>query len=268
MTAKGGRSRTFFRVRVAVLLAILLVVVLWAWRDVRMRRERNHWDRTLRVAIIVLGLSPVDEATMAALRERTGALEDAFADEMHRYRPGAQRPFAFTVFGPALVTERPPTPASDGVVDLAKQSYAQWRYLSAVDDTTGLDTGLFDARIYALVRAPTRKGRSVVEGQSEENGRVGTVEVEIDPNSADFALFVVGHELLHTLGATDKYDASGRVLVPAGLADPSRSPLYPQERVEIMARNRPVAPGDERPPDGLAELTVGQVTAREIGWTP
>lgn len=107
----------------------------------------------------------------------------------------------------------------------------------------------------------------MVEGESEEGGRVGVVDVELDDSMADFALFVATHELFHTLGATDKYDEAGRTLLPAGLAEPSRVPLLPQAYAEVMARNRPVGPGLEVPPESLDELAVGPATAREIGWT-
>jgi hypothetical protein len=83
----------------------------------------------------------------------------------------------------------------------------------------------------------------------------------------DFTLFVVAHELFHTLGATDKYDASGRTLVPKGLAEPDRLPRYPQIFVEVMARNRPVSSDEEKVPESLDELAVGPTTAKEIGWT-
>jgi hypothetical protein len=43
-------------------------------------------------------------------------------------------------------------------------------------------------------------------------------------------------------------------------------PLYPQRTVEVMARGRVIAPGDEVPPSELDELRVGTMTAREIGW--
>jgi hypothetical protein len=71
---------------------------------------------------------------------------------------------------------------------------------------------------------------------------------------------------MHTLGATDKYDARGHAVVPHGLADPDQQPLYPQSHVEIMARNRPLALGQEVLPESLEELRVGSKTAREIGW--
>jgi hypothetical protein len=96
---------------------------------------------------------------------------------------------------------------------------------------------------------------------------VGLVEVELDATMVDFALFVAAHELLHTLGATDRYDDAGEPLVPEGLADPDLEPRYPQHATEVMARHRAVAPGRSKPPESLDELVVGDTTAREIGWS-
>jgi hypothetical protein len=79
-------------------------------------------------------------------------------------------------------------------------------------------------------------------------------------------LFVAAHELFHTLGASDKYDPSGHASYPSGFAEPERTPLYPQRGIELMARNRPLSPTSERPPEKLDELWVGDETAREIGW--
>jgi hypothetical protein len=95
------------------------------------------------------------------------------------------------------------------------------------------------------------------------------VQVELDAAATvvDFALVVVAHELFHTLGASDKYDAAGRPLVPSGLAEPERQPLYPQTYAEIMTRDRPVSPTAGMVPDRLDDFAVGAVTAREIGWT-
>jgi hypothetical protein len=95
---------------------------------------------------------------------------------------------------------------------------------------------------------------------------VGVAQADIDAETIDFALFVAAHELMHTLGASDKYDSAGRALYPSGFAEPERAPLYPQAGAEIMARNLPIAPNTERPPNTLDELFVGDVTAREIGW--
>ena len=71
---------------------------------------------------------------------------------------------------------------------------------------------------------------------------------------------------MHTLGATDRYDAAGRTIVPDGLAEPTRVPLYPQRFAEVMGRNRPLSLGEEVVPASLDELALGDRTATEIGW--
>ena len=160
----------------------------------------------------------------------------------------------------------PPSAAGTGFADLARHSYDLWRYLRPIDDQAGLDASDFDSRIYVSVRPPVNRYLTRVEGESEEDGRVGTVSVELDASMADFTLFVATHELFHTLGASDKYDAAGRCLVPEGLAEPTLVPLYPQRFAEVMARDRPLSPSEEVVPASLDDLAVGPATAAEIGW--
>jgi len=252
---------------VTVLLAILVVVVLWAWRDVRTRRERNAWERPLSVAIVLLRRGPLEDAAVEAFRGRISALEARLVDECHRYRPQSVHPFVFTFFGP--IDEKQPVPkvAGSGLLASAEESWALWRWTSRADRDSGLDAGVFDSRVYVVARAPLNAQREMVEGQSEQGGRVGTVEVELDDSMADLALFVTTHELFHTLGASDKYDSAGKTLIPSGLVEPDLVPVFPQRFAEVMARNRPVDSNSERPPTSLDELGVGPLTATEIGWT-
>jgi hypothetical protein len=260
-------SGTFFRVRVTILLVVLALVLLVAWRDVRRRRGRTSWDRPLAIAIVLVRRTPLDADAVAAFADRVPALDDRLADERRRYTPSALRPFVLTFVGPVDDADPPPKPAGETLIDAALQTWRLWRWTSAVDGRTGLDPGAYDSRIYVSARAPQDREREIVEGESQEGGRLGTVEVELDASMADFALFVAAHELFHTLGATDKYDAAGHTLAPAGFAEPDRAPLLPQQFVEIMAENRPLAPGLEVPPQSLDELAVGPVTAAEIGWS-
>ena len=195
-------------------------------------------------------------------------LEARLAAEYRRY--GGQtpeRPIQFSVFGPVTVDRVPPeTPDTPTLTALGRHAYEQWCWTRAVDDASALPTRAFDSRIYLVVSAPKDASRSWVEGESELGGRVGVARVELDDSMADLALFVVTHELFHTLGASDKYDATGRSLVPDGLVEPARVPRYPQRFAEVMARNVPLSPTLERPPDSLSQLGVGSATAREIGW--
>ena len=266
---RARRKRLFFRIRVAFLLAIFAGVLLWAFADVRRRRARNDWQRPVSVAIVVVRLGAVQDTAVQKLRQRTPALEDRLAAESLRLhaRAGAH-PFELTAFGPVDVTSSPPSSSSDSLWSLAKHTLAKRRYFSDVDERAGLDASAYDSRIYLVARPPAHAGRKSVEGEREEGGRIGFVEVELADDMADFALFVAAHELLHTLGATDKYDAAGRARVPEGLADPERAPRFPQLAAEVMARNVPLSATQERPPESLDELAVGPTTAQEIGWLP
>jgi len=258
----------FFYARVSVLLGVLVVVVAYAWHDVRSRRARKAWDHTLAVAVVVSFDGPVDPAAFDALRARAPALEDRLAEELHRYRPGAPAPFAFTFFGPVARSTPPPTPSGDGVLALASHEWDLHRWTSDVDVRAGVADGAFDSRVYVTAQPP-RGRKHLIEGASEQGGRIGTVTVDLDTNAGviDFALAVIAHELFHTLDAVDHYDEAGRAKVPDGLAEPDLVPRYPQRFVEIMARGRPLSPNEEKVLDSLDELAVGPATAREIGWS-
>lgn len=264
--AKRGRSRAFFRVRVTVLLLALFGVALYAWNDARSRSARRDWARPLEVAVVVLAEPGVDEAAIESFRARLPALEDRFYFEKQRYLRGSWKPFAFTMFGPLPPHGDAPKLDEEGFLALAGHSYAIWRYFGEVDERAHLTPKAFASRIYVTVRAPREANRTFAEGESEQDGRIGSVDVELDPSSVDYALFVVAHELMHTVGATDKYDAKGRPKFPEGLADPDAGSY--QVDVEIMAQTRPVTSDLFAPPDSLGNVGVGPATAREIGWLP
>ena len=63
---------------------------------------------------------------------------------------------------------------------------------------------------------------------------------------------VITHELLHTLGATDKYDlATNMPRFPDGYAEPQRNPRLPQEVAEIMAGRIPKSATQADIPESL-----------------
>lgn len=259
------RRDRFFRLRVSLLLAILAFVTLWACADYQQRRARTLWQRPLDVALVLVEREPIKASTLSLLHDRVRELEQRLATEYQRHEGRDFTPFAFTVLGPVSAGEPPTSNEQDGVMGALRDTYARWRWTRAVDASAGVDPRAYDARIY-LVMKPASGGVAFVEGESEFGGRIGVAQVDIDPETIDFALFVAAHELLHTLGASDKYDARGHAIYPDGFAEPGRSPRTPQPGAEIMARNVPLATGVERPPSTLDELFVGDATAREIGW--
>jgi hypothetical protein len=257
-------GRWFYRLRVAFLLAVLGIVALYAWHDRATRRERNEWRRTLDVALVVLTAPGVDQGSVDALRRRVPDLSRRLADELLRYKPGAPRPFDFTLYGPTELTEAPPEPGAESLTEAARYAWRLYQFTRDTDRRAGVPSRGFDSRIYLLVTPPS--ARAVVEGMSEHGGRVGVARTELDAESVDLALFVTAHELFHTLGALDHYGPDGRALFPDGLAEPDLVPQLPQRFAELMARNRPVSATSEERLTTLDELGVGPATAREIGW--
>jgi hypothetical protein len=79
---------------------------------------------------------------------------------------------------------------------------------------------------------------------------------------------VMAHEILHTFGASDKYDAANQPLYPSGYAEPERVPLHPQRFAEIMAGRIPVSSEEAIMPPGLNMTRIGKDTAHEINWLP
>lgn len=266
--APRRRSRWFW-IRVSILLCILLGVSLYAIRDYRSRHGRNDWDRTLAISFVVVREGPVTADALAALRARVPALETQLLAQMQRYRKTTIAPVKVTIRGPVDGAGPAPAPGS-GVIDALAYQWRLWRWTRKVDDLAGFDAGDADSRIYLVVKPPVASEGKIVrqiEGASELNGRVGVVSVDLDPVMADFALFVATHEMLHTLGASDKYTPDGSILVPSGLPEPDAFPLYPQRFAEVMARHRAVDDHTTKPPRDLGELAIGAETAREIGWT-
>jgi hypothetical protein len=256
----------FFRIRVTILLSLLAGVLLWAGNDWWRRHERRAWKRPLRVALVLVEREPVPLATLQVLAARTFELERRLRSELERYGHTGMAPFSFIVKGPLSVSTDPPRATADDLVGLARHSYALWQWTRDLDERGGVEWRGYDARIYLVLRPSREAQPRVVEGESEQGGKVGVARADIDVGMLDFALFVSAHELFHTLGASDKYDDAGSARFPAGFAAPAQQPLYPQPGAELMARNVPLSPTSERPPDALSELFVGEDTAREVGW--
>ena len=122
-----------------------------------------------------------------------------------------------------------------------------------------------DVRMYVLYQKQNNLGpmeRSV----GIKNGSYGVVNAAATRQAAAKNNLIITHELLHILGASDKYDQANLPIYPGGYADPYQEPLYPQHLAEVMGGRIPVNKGIARIPQKLAQVVVGPSTASEIGW--
>ena len=77
---------------------------------------------------------------------------------------------------------------------------------------------------------------------------------------------VIAHELLHTVGATDKYNTNNQPVFPDGYANPEQTPLFPQFQAEIMAAKIPLSTSYSEMAENLSQCIIADKTAAEINW--
>ena len=117
-----------------------------------------------------------------------------------------------------------------------------------------------------LLYHPLQFDKALPHSHGLQKGMLGVVHVFASDTQRTQNNFVIAHELLHTVGATDKYDANGQPLAPIGLADPNAQPPYPQYKAEIMGGRIALSAQRAEIPKGLEEAVIGYATAAEIGW--
>jgi hypothetical protein len=253
----------FKALRITILLVILATVAQEAWLA---RSRAVSWRDPLRVAIY-----PVNGDGSAAAAAYAGSLkaedfagiEQFFADEVQRHGRPLSRPMTIAVAAP-LAAQPPQPPRAAGRFDSLLWSlqmrYYAWRHdhIAGMKPQVRLFVRYFDPADHA------RLPHSVGVGQ----GMIGLISAFASREMAGSNAVVITHELLHTLGATDKYDpATGLPAYPDGYAEPGREPRHPQDFAEIMGGRIPVSDTRADIPERLAQTLVGPATAAEIGWT-
>lgn len=249
--------------RVLALLSVLAIIAIGQWQD---RRRAADWERTLWVTVFPIVADAVNgplayvESLDASDFDNLGAF---LAREGRRYGLDLRRPVQVQVAPPG---DRPPPRIPEDGAFLATAWWSlkmRWYALrqGSGDGLAGADVKLFV--IYHVPNGGTLLDRSV----GVRNAMYGVVHAFGSRAYAGSNAVVIAHELLHVLGASDKYDPStGLPSVPQGLADPSRRPLYPQPAAEIMAGRVALSPTTARIPGALEQCVIGPATAIEIGW--
>jgi hypothetical protein len=253
----------FKRLRILILLLILLFVALNSYFD---RVYSTDWDIPLRVTIFPINGdgSSVTERYITRL-EGTDflSIEAFFTEEAARYGIALERPIQFA--RGKQIRELPPMrePASglvSSIVWSLRTRYWAWRVPEHADGPKP------DVQLFLLYHDPA-KSSTLPHSVGLQKGLFGIVNVFADRELEGANDTVIAHELLHTLGATDKYNmADNQPLHPLGFAEPERDPLYPQVFAELMGGRIPLSPDDSQIPPSLRQVIVGPATALEIGW--
>jgi hypothetical protein len=250
-------------IRVLILLLILLWAATHTWFE---RISSTGWKQPLWVGIFPVNAdgSATAQAYIDGLQTREFAdIEDFMAREAHRYGKELPEPLHIVLY-PQVRQVPPQLDRGDGLIGTAlwslKLRWFAWREATVSRAPPRV-------RLFVLYHDPTTL-KSVPDSHGMQKGLLGVVHAFALRPMAGSNNIVITHELLHTLGATDKYDPStGAPLFPIGFADPNQQPLYPQDEAEIMAGRRAVSAQDAEMPAALNAVVVGPATAAEIRWT-
>ena len=250
--------------RIALLFLVLGLVALDAWLT---RIRTTGWDTPLRVTLYPIIADPRDStrkyvaqlqlenfADIEAFMKREGQAHGLVSDNPVRIK-----------LGPAQ-KELPPAPPPDrGLLATVWWSLKLRRWSRGIE--SGEPRPHSQARIYLLYYDPETSPK-LSHSLGLQKGLIGVVHAFASRAQAPTNNVIIAHELLHTLGATDKYDpGSGLPRFPEGYAEPERTPRYPQSTAELMGGRIPLSPNRAEIPVSLGDVVIGPLTAREIGWT-
>ena len=256
------RAGTFRQLRILVLLIVLLLVSVTTCET---RYLSTHWRSPLYVSIypIAADASPVTRAYVEALdSERFKPIDAFFAREAKRYGVELDDPVK-TRLRPEL-RDSPPRRAPDASIPMTmlwslRLRFWAWRVSGHVAEPE-------DIRMFVLYHDPALTP-VVPHSLGLPQGLIGVVYAFATPDMDGTNDVVIAHELLHTLGATDKYDPqTDAPSFPSGYGDPRQVPLYPQATAELMAGRRMLSATQFEQPRDLDEVVVGPATALEIRW--
>ena len=251
---------SFRRFRILLLLGLLAAAVSLTWVEQSMVRG---WRAPLDVAVIPINGDGSDAAA-AYIRDLK---ESDFSDirgfleyETARYGVRLVPSMQIALF-PELKKHPPAPPQGGNALSTIWWSLKLrwWVYQQSGEWLPQLGK----IKLYVLYHAP-QDDKPLAHSLGLQKGLIGVVHAFADSKQTSQNNIVIAHELLHTLGATDKYDPEGRPIYPQGYADAALPESMPRREAEIMAGRYVAANGRLTMPPSLAQCVLGAQTAHEI----
>lgn len=245
-----------------LLLIILILLLANRWFG---RANEVWWQQPVQLAIYPVNADgqALTQAYIEQLQaEHFTDIEAFFRREAARYRMALEQPVVVHL-APQVDAVPPQVPDDPSIVDAVwwslKMRIWVWRHDRYSGDA--------DARIFMNYHLPNSPVAMPTHSLGLQRGQIGLVNGYAGVDYQGQNNLIAVHEFLHTLGASDKYDrATNQPLWPDGFAEPTRIPLYPQTRAEIMGGRVQISPAWALLPPGLDHVVIGAATAIEINW--
>lgn len=251
----------FRKLRILILLLGLAGVAFAAWRA---ESRLTAWEHTVFVGLypVAADNSPATTAYIAALEEESFAEIGLWIEqEMQRYGKHVLQPVVVQLAPP--LRELPPLPPTGGSAWDNMLWSLKFRWWSAQNDKIAGPKP--QVRLFVLYHDP-QSASELPHSTGLAKGQIGLIHAFASRRQHRQNAVVIAHELLHTYGASDKYDLRTlQPIFPDGYADPTRTPTLPQRQAEIMGGRIAVDAQRAEIPTHLQQTVIGPATAREIG---
>lgn len=258
----GMASSVFSKIRVSILLIVLVVAGFVSLTQLVYTRS---WNQTLKVTVFPINADGhlATAHYISKLDTQTFTIIDRWAErEAQRYDLDLQQPFELSL-GEQITNLPPPWPENANEIDVLFWGlrFRWWAYRNTPDD----DGGLTRIRMFVMYHSG-ESDQPLAHSLGLQKGLMGLVHAyAIDGQTAQNNI-VIAHEMLHTVGAIDKYSEYGGPLFPVGYANPQREPLFPQRYAEIMSGRIPTSYASSYMAESMRSTQINEFTANEINW--
>ncbi len=251
----------FKAIRISILLLILTFVALSTFLS---QARSTDWNNSLWVKVYPINADGSEATSRYINNLEAGTFDDIetfVAREATRYGKSLSQPVRMEL-GRAISEQPPALDGARGVLDVMLWSLKmRWWVGNVTDHQDDIEP---DVSIF--VRYHQADDVFVLENSvGVQKGMFGIVNAYTGRRHKGRNNVIIAHEFFHTLGASDKYEpGTGQPTAPDGLAEPDRSPLFPQRYAEIMGGRIALAPNDAVIPQSLKFAVIGPLTATEI----
>ena len=218
------RIFTFRNLRILVLMIVLASVLLYT-QDQRLVTQ--GWYKPLDVVIFPINAdsSNASEEYIRSLNTKDFLDIDKFIKrESEKFDVVSSTP-TITTLGPTVSLLPPKPPGIDAnpfAIALWSIKLRWWASKNTPDD----ESNKHRVRVFVLYH-DEKTNEKLEHSLGIQKGLLGIVHAFASDAQAKQNNIVIAHELLHTVGASDKYDANGNPVPPHGLGEPMRRAIVP-----------------------------------------
>lgn len=253
---------SFRNIRILFLLSLLAITLIYTQEQ---RLSTTSWYKPVTVTIFPInGDGQIDTGSFINSLDVNAFqdIDEFFARNSSDYDLIASQPI-HTTLGEEIRDLPPQPPKEAGVLSaiLYSLKLRYWAYQYTPDNISNKNR----IRLYVLYHQSGQQ-KALPHSLGLQKGLIGIVHAYANDKLSGQNAVVMAHEILHTVGASDKYDLHSMPIYPHGYAEPDRQPLYPQHFAEIMAGRMATSDHEAEIPTSLRAVKVGNTTAREVNW--